>query len=315
MGGTRLSPGQAVTALEEAIDVIRELWDTSERRGVFTDGRHHRVHGAKRGPRAAHDIPIWIGAYKPRMLALTGRKGDGWLPSLGYMQPGDLAKGNATIDEAAASVGRDPREIRRLLNIGQLAADPVEFADRLARLALDDGIGTFILAGDDPRLLQGFGEDVAPSCARSWRASAASAARRRHPCARPPPWPRAARASPTTTCRPVCGRSSRVTSSIPTCRATYMRGGAPGIVLQPGIDAAGGRGARVRAPASRAALGAAQRWTRRQRTQHERRRDRDRPATPLRDRGDRSRADGSCASEPARDGCRSLRRSASTGGR
>ncbi len=39
MGGGRLTPGQAVTALEEAIDVIRELWDTSERRGAFTDGR------------------------------------------------------------------------------------------------------------------------------------------------------------------------------------------------------------------------------------------------------------------------------------
>ena len=28
MGGRRLTPGEAVTALEEAIDVIRELWDT-----------------------------------------------------------------------------------------------------------------------------------------------------------------------------------------------------------------------------------------------------------------------------------------------
>ncbi|WP_374315756.1 LLM class flavin-dependent oxidoreductase, partial [Microbacterium sp.] len=114
MGGGRLTPGQAVTALEEAIDVMRELWDTSERRGAFTDGTYHRVHGAKRGPRPAHDIPIWIGAYKPRMLALTGRKGDGWLPSLGYMRPGDLARGNAAIDEAARGAGRDPREIRRL---------------------------------------------------------------------------------------------------------------------------------------------------------------------------------------------------------
>ena len=108
MGGGRLTPGQAVTALEEAIDVIRELWDTSERRGAFTDGKYHRVHGAKRGPRPAHDIPIWIGAYKPRMLALTGRKGDGWLPSLGYMKPGDLGRGNDAIDEAAESVGRRP---------------------------------------------------------------------------------------------------------------------------------------------------------------------------------------------------------------
>ena len=38
MGGGRLTGGQAVTALEEAIDVIRALWDTSERRGAFTDG-------------------------------------------------------------------------------------------------------------------------------------------------------------------------------------------------------------------------------------------------------------------------------------
>ena len=53
MGGTRLTPGQAVTALEEAIDLIRELWRTDQRGGVFTDGRYHRAHGAKRGPRPA----------------------------------------------------------------------------------------------------------------------------------------------------------------------------------------------------------------------------------------------------------------------
>ena len=125
MGGSRLTPGQAVTALEEAIDVIRELWDTSERRGAFTDGEHHRVHGAKRGPRPAHDIPIWIGAYKPRMLSLTGRKGDGWLPSLGYMKPGDLGRGNAAIDEAAESVGprsaRDPPPPQRRAARGRSA--------------------------------------------------------------------------------------------------------------------------------------------------------------------------------------------------
>ena len=56
MGGGRLTAGQAVTALEEAIDVIRELWDTSERRGAFTDGEIPP--GARRearpAPRARH---------------------------------------------------------------------------------------------------------------------------------------------------------------------------------------------------------------------------------------------------------------------
>ncbi|MGP3533358.1 LLM class flavin-dependent oxidoreductase [Microbacterium sp. RD1] len=163
MGGRRLTPGQAVTALEEAIAVMRGLWDTSERRGLFTDGRYHAVHGAKRGPRPAHDIPVWLGAYKPRMLALTGRVGDGWLPSLGYLQPGDLARGNAVIDEAADGAGRDPREVRRLLNVPAASGDTRAWVEQLARFALDDGIGTFIVVGDDPRVLQQFGGEVAPA--------------------------------------------------------------------------------------------------------------------------------------------------------
>lgn len=32
-------------------------------------------------------IRIWLGAYRPRMLELTGRLADGWIPSLGYLGP------------------------------------------------------------------------------------------------------------------------------------------------------------------------------------------------------------------------------------
>lgn len=115
MGGRRLGPGPAVDALEEAIDVMRGIWDAAERRPLRVEGDYYRVAGAKRGPAPAHDIPVWIGAYKPRMLGLTGRKADGWLPSLPYLKPGDLRQGNRLIDEAAAAAGRDPREITRLL--------------------------------------------------------------------------------------------------------------------------------------------------------------------------------------------------------
>ena len=118
----------------------------------------HRVVGAKRGPGHAHDIGIWLGAYKPRMLALTGRKADGWLPSLGYLQPGDLAEGNAIIDDAAGEAGRSPRDVRRLLNIG-----PAQSAEELAGLALEHGISAFILGSDDPDDLQRFAEEVAPA--------------------------------------------------------------------------------------------------------------------------------------------------------
>ena len=156
-GGRRLQPGQAVDALDEAIRIIREIWDAERRGGVRVDGRYHRAVGAKRGPAPAHDIGIWVGAYKPRMLSLVGRKADGWLPSMPYLGPGDLEAGNATIDEAAVAAGRDPREIRRLLNIGPM---PV---DELARLALEDGVGTFILIGDDEAVMRGFAQEVAPA--------------------------------------------------------------------------------------------------------------------------------------------------------
>jgi alkanesulfonate monooxygenase SsuD/methylene tetrahydromethanopterin reductase-like flavin-dependent oxidoreductase (luciferase family) len=172
MGGQRLSPGEALRALDEAIEVIRQTWDTSQRGGVRVDGEFYPVHGAKRGPAPAHDVGIWLGAYKPRMLALTGRAADGWLPSLSYLQPGDLAAGNKIIDEAAQQAGRSPGQIRRLLNIGG-RFDPVsrgplhgpaeQWAEELADLALTDGISAFIFAGDDPDDLRRFAAEVAPA--------------------------------------------------------------------------------------------------------------------------------------------------------
>ncbi len=172
MGGRRLSPGQARQALDEAISVIRQTWDLSQRGGVRVDGEFYPVKGAKRGPAPAHEVGIWLGAYKPRMLALTGRAADGWLPSLSYLQPGDLAAGNKIIDEAAEQAGRSPAAIGRLLNIGgrfgpdsrgPLDGPADQWAEELAGLALADGISTFIIAADDPDDLRRFAGEVAPA--------------------------------------------------------------------------------------------------------------------------------------------------------
>lgn len=175
MGGPSRTPAQAVQALEEAIDVIRQIWDVGARSLLRVDGEHYRVVGAKRGPAPPHKIGIWLGAYKPRMLALTGRLADGWLPSMPYLKPGDLAAGNAAIDEAAAQAGRSPREIRRLLNInghflpsarGPLQGPPDHWAEELADLALADGISAFVLGSDDPDDLRRFAAEVAPAVRR-----------------------------------------------------------------------------------------------------------------------------------------------------
>jgi alkanesulfonate monooxygenase SsuD/methylene tetrahydromethanopterin reductase-like flavin-dependent oxidoreductase (luciferase family) len=172
MGGARLSPGESVEALEEAIEVIRSLWDAGERGGARFDGKHYRLGGASRGPAPRHPIGIWLGAYKPRMLRLTGRRADGWVPSVPYLQPGEISRGNAAIDEAAAAAGREPTAVLRILNVSGAFADgepgpltgPIERqVEELARLALADGISVFIAMADDPATIEEFATAVAPA--------------------------------------------------------------------------------------------------------------------------------------------------------
>jgi alkanesulfonate monooxygenase SsuD/methylene tetrahydromethanopterin reductase-like flavin-dependent oxidoreductase (luciferase family) len=171
MGGPRLSAAESVDALEEGIRIIRALW-TAGGPAVRVDGKYHRVHGAHPGPAPAHDIGIWLGAYKKRMLRLTGRLADGWLPSSPYAAPETLPAMNDTIDAAAAEAGRRPADIRRLYNIaGEFHANGTGFlrgpahmwAEQLAELTLDHGISGFIAMGDDPDHLRRFAAEVVPA--------------------------------------------------------------------------------------------------------------------------------------------------------
>jgi alkanesulfonate monooxygenase SsuD/methylene tetrahydromethanopterin reductase-like flavin-dependent oxidoreductase (luciferase family) len=157
IGGPMRTRGESVEALEEAIQVIRLMW--SGERGVRFDGRHYQLSGVHTGPPPAHPIGIWLGAYKPRMLSLVGRAADGWVPSLGYVQPADLLEGNRRIDEAAGAAGRDPRAIRRILNAGADVA-PEQFAS----LTVEYGMDTYVIGGlEDPEALRWFASDIVPA--------------------------------------------------------------------------------------------------------------------------------------------------------
>ncbi|MEV4298234.1 LLM class flavin-dependent oxidoreductase [Microbispora rosea] len=172
MGGPRHSPGEAVDALEEAIAVLRALWTPGDE-SVRLDGRHYRLEGARPGPFPPHPIGLWLGAYKRRMLELTGRLGDGWVPSSGYAAPGELGAMSEILNAAAERAGRDPAEIRRVYNIegrfsgaageGFLDGPPAVWAEQLAELALGPGMSVFVLAVDDDRDLKVFAEEVAPA--------------------------------------------------------------------------------------------------------------------------------------------------------
>jgi hemerythrin-like domain-containing protein len=103
-------------------------------------------------------VGIWIGAYRPRLLRVTGRLADGWLPSMAYAAPSALREMNATIDEAAQGAGRDPAAIRRLYNV-----NPGVTPEELAALALDEGMSTFIVPVRSVSDVERFAEEVAPA--------------------------------------------------------------------------------------------------------------------------------------------------------
>jgi alkanesulfonate monooxygenase SsuD/methylene tetrahydromethanopterin reductase-like flavin-dependent oxidoreductase (luciferase family) len=161
MGGPRRGPGEAVEALDEAIDIVRQAW--SGARSVKLDGKHYRAHGYHPGPAPLHPIEIWIGAYRPRMLRLTGRMADGWMPSLGRLDISDLASMHVLIDEGARAAGRHPASIRRLINISGsigdvetsaggvgslgdgLAGSADDWVERITGWVAANGFDTFIL--------------------------------------------------------------------------------------------------------------------------------------------------------------------------
>ena len=151
-GPVRSGP-ESVSALEEAIRVIRLMW--SGQHGIKFDGEFYHLRGAHSGPLPAHPIGIWLGAYRPRMLSLIGRLADGWVPSYGYLKEPELTAAGSRIDAAARAAGRDPATIRRVLNAGFLEAE------QLVGLVVDVGIDT-LLVGDEPDEMRAFISEVAP---------------------------------------------------------------------------------------------------------------------------------------------------------
>lgn len=99
--------GKQVSRLEEALTIIRLLW-ASEGRPVNFEGRFWTLRDAIFNlPLYGGKQPrIWIASHAPKMLELTGRFGDGWLPTL-KATPEEYASRLATILAAGRNAGRD----------------------------------------------------------------------------------------------------------------------------------------------------------------------------------------------------------------
>jgi phthiodiolone/phenolphthiodiolone dimycocerosates ketoreductase len=101
----------AVDRLTEAVRIIRRCFSSTG--PIKFEGKHFRLDGAVMDlqPPAGRAPQLWIAAHGPRMLELTGRYADGWLPVLTMISPEEYAAKLGQVRAAAANAGRDPDTI------------------------------------------------------------------------------------------------------------------------------------------------------------------------------------------------------------
>jgi alkanesulfonate monooxygenase SsuD/methylene tetrahydromethanopterin reductase-like flavin-dependent oxidoreductase (luciferase family) len=176
-----LRPPAMLATLAASLDVMSSgRFELGLGAGAFWDavaamGRPRRSPGESvdARPAPAHSIGIWLGAIKPRMLNLTGRAADGWVPSLPSVPPADVPEALERIGEGAAQAGRDPAAIRRIYNVsgaivdgparGVLHGPPAHWIEALTSFA-ELGFDTFVFWPDGEVLpqVERFAQEVAP---------------------------------------------------------------------------------------------------------------------------------------------------------
>jgi phthiodiolone/phenolphthiodiolone dimycocerosates ketoreductase len=120
-----------VSRYEEALQVIRLLWDTHG--PIDFEGRFFQLHHARMDtePYQGRHPRIWCAANGPRMLEIAGRYADGWWPA-GAWSPEEYADKLALLRRSAEKAGRDPQAIVPALIQICLIGDAAELAEIMA---------------------------------------------------------------------------------------------------------------------------------------------------------------------------------------
>jgi len=116
----RVTNGKPTTLAElrEAIHVIRELGNS---RSVDYNGSTLRFPWS-----TGSELEVWVAAYGPQALKLTGEVGDGYILQLADVDIASWMIG--TVREAAANAGRDPDSIKFCVSAPMMITDDLAHA-------------------------------------------------------------------------------------------------------------------------------------------------------------------------------------------
>ncbi|MGB9112895.1 MAG: LLM class flavin-dependent oxidoreductase [Acidimicrobiales bacterium] len=160
LGVSSSSAADRTTALEEAVRITRGCWGGE---AFSYSGEVYRVVNLQLDPKPERRIPIWLGTFGRRGLALAGTLADGWIPSLGYGPENELPVMRARVVEAALVAGRSEHDVRCVLNLGiHLGRDGTADAGSLVGESkrVVEGLNRFVEMGFSGFNLVPEGDDV-----------------------------------------------------------------------------------------------------------------------------------------------------------
>ena len=124
-----------VSRLEEAIKIIKLLWKQDKK--VDFNGEIWKLNDAILSLKPfnkRHPPYIWVAAHGPKMLELTGKLGDGWLPI--YLNPDKYKEGLTSILASAKKEGRNPDELTPGIYFNLITDEKPEECDKMLKSPL-----------------------------------------------------------------------------------------------------------------------------------------------------------------------------------
>lgn len=109
------SAGVRLDQLEEGVQVVRGLLHDEV---TSFSGKWFQITEARNEPRPVQrHLPVWIGGGgEKRTLRIAAQYADGW--NVPFIAPDDFAHKCQVLDRHCEAIGRDPRAIRRAVNVG-----------------------------------------------------------------------------------------------------------------------------------------------------------------------------------------------------
>ncbi|NCZ69786.1 MAG: TIGR03560 family F420-dependent LLM class oxidoreductase [Acidimicrobiia bacterium] len=140
--------------LEEAIQCVRGLLHDDV---TNFEGEWFSMKGARNEPRPIQSrLPIWVGGGgEKRTLNIAARYADGW--NVPFISPEAFAHKSAVLTEHCVRVGRDPKSVKRTVNVG-IAWTEESLRAQFGMLA--DGVRPGVLTGSDDEVIDRIGQYV-----------------------------------------------------------------------------------------------------------------------------------------------------------